>query len=282
MVESRHRVHAAAVQEGRRVAAAGDPGLVTFLRSCAKPIQALPLARARPDLTQAELAVACASHQAEPAQLAAVGRLLARAQASEDDLECGFQEGRARRKLHHNCSGKHAGFLLLCRERGWPLSGYRHPHHPLQQEVLAEVATAAEVAAASVPVAGDGCGVPTFALSLERMAAAFAHLPALDGAAAVTGAMRARPELVGGPGAVDTALMQALPGWTAKRGAEGLLCAVSAEGLGIAVKVEDGNPRALPAALTRFLAALGLEVAGLDRVPVVSSRGETVGEVVSG
>lgn len=283
MVESRHRAHAAAVEDGRLVGAAGDPGLVAFLRSCAKPIQALPLARARPDLSAEELAVACASHQAEPAQLAAVRRLLARAGASEEDLECGFQEGRPRRRLYHNCSGKHAGFLLCCRERGWPLAGYRRADHPLQQEVLAELAAAAGVAAYSIPLAGDGCGVPTFALPLERMAAAFARLPAAEGASAVTGAMRACPEIVGGRGAIDTALMEALPGWTAKRGAEGLLCAVSPAGLGIAVKVEDGNPRALPAALGSFLALLGLEPpADLGRAPVLSSRGEVVGEVSAG
>jgi len=208
--------------------------------------------------------------------------LLAKAQASEDDLECGFQEGRPRRRLHHNCSGKHAGFLALCRARGWPAAGYRLAEHPLQRQVLAEVAAAAEAAAREIKLGLDGCGVPTFALPLERMARAFSRLPASDGGAAVIAAMRARPELVGGEGAADTALMRVLPGWTAKRGAEGLFCAVSPDGLGLALKVEDGNPRAVRPALARFLAALGFEP-GEDfaRVPLLNSRGELVGEVAA-
>src|SRR5262249_39134759 len=108
-VESDHRAHAVAVREGRVVAATGDPDLVTYFRSSAKPLQALALARAHDDLEDDELAIACASHQATPAQIAAVLSLLRRARASEDDLECGFDEGRPRERIYHNCSGKHAG-----------------------------------------------------------------------------------------------------------------------------------------------------------------------------
>ncbi len=273
LVEARHRVHAVAVRDGEVVDAAGDPGLVCFFRSSAKPLQALPVVRARPDLGAAEIAIACASHQAEPAQLAVVRNLLARAPAAEDDLECGEQEGRPAGAIHHNCSGKHAGFLALCRTRGWKTSGYRLSGHPLQRELLAEVAAAAEVSVSDISVAVDGCGVLTFALSLERMARSFARLPALDGAERVLTAMREHPELVGGAGSLDTALMRALPGWVAKRGAEGLLCAVSPDGLGIAVKSEDGNPRPLRVALARFLGE------DLATVPVENSRGEVVGEV---
>jgi len=281
VVECRHRVHAVVLERGRQVAVAGDPRLVTFLRSCAKPIQALPLARLPLSLRWEEIAVACASHQAERAQLAAVRSLLARAEASEDDLECGFQEGRPRRRIAHNCSGKHAGFLLVCRERGWPWAGYILPDHPLQRVVRAEVAAAAGLGRHEPTLAGDGCGAPTFALSLQNMAAVFSRLSGLDGGAVVVEAMRARPDLVGGRGALDTALMRALPGWVAKRGAEGLLCAASGDGLGIAVKVEDGNPRALPAAVATLVKGLGLELPDeLASVPVLDSRGRTVGEVV--
>jgi L-asparaginase II len=281
VVEARHRVHAVAVQGRRLVVACGDPDLVALLRSCAKPFQALPLARARPDLDRADLAVACASHQAEPAQLAAVRRLLRAAQAGEDDLECGLQEGRARRPLHHNCSGKHAGFLLACRARGWPRAGYRALDHPLQREVLTTLAGAAGVSPSRLRSAADGCGVPTFALSLQRMASAFVRLPSLEGAAQVLAAMQSRPDLVGGRGALDTALMQSLPGWTAKRGAEGLLCALSPEGIGLALKVEDGNPRALPPALARLLSLLGVELGEEleGATALLDARGERVGEV---
>ena len=100
------------------------PRFVTFLRSAAKPIQALPLARERADVDDRDLAIASASHLAYDEQLAAVRALLAKAQATEDDLECGPFEGS---RLKHNCSGKHAGMLALCHAKGWPTEGYRLP-----------------------------------------------------------------------------------------------------------------------------------------------------------
>ena len=242
-VESVHRVHAVAVKGGKVVAAAGDPGFVTFMRSAAKPIQAQPLARAREDLDDRDLAIASASHLADEAQLAAVQALLAKAPATEDDLECGPFQGS---RLKHNCSGKHAGMLALCHAQGWPYEGYRLAEHPCQQAMLAEVA---ELAGTSeIPTAVDGCGVITFALPLERIAAAFTRIDER-----IAAAMRSYPELIRGPGALDTNLMQALPGWTAKGGAEGLLCAASPEGLGLALKVEDGTQRALQPAVGSFL-----------------------------
>jgi L-asparaginase II len=274
-VEAHHRVHAVAVRSGDVVSARGNPSLVTFFRSSAKPIQAMLLARARPDLDDREIAIACASHRAESAQIEAVRSLLAKAPASERDLECGEQESRPSGAIHHNCSGKHAGFLAVCHARGWETAGYRRPEHPLQHALLEEVAVAGGLSASEIPTAVDGCGVVTFALSLERMAASFARFPALDGADRILAAMRARPELVGGEGSLDTDLMLALPGWVAKGGAEGLLCAVSPDGTGYAVKCEDGNSRPLRPALARFLDV------DLGTVPVMSSRGETVGEVVA-
>ncbi len=276
-MESVHRVHAVAVRAGEVVAVAGDSGLVAFMRSSAKPLQALPLARARPELDDCLLAIACASHHAEPAQLAAVRDLLAAAPATEDDLECGVQEGRAPERIAHNCSGKHAGFLAVCRARGWPAAGYRLPEHPLQRVLVEEI----EVAAGLRPELGpDGCGVVTFALPLERMARAFARLPELDGGARVLAAMRAHPELVGGTESVDRRLMLAHAGWAAKGGAEGLLCALSTDGLAVALKCEDGSQRPLAPALAAVLAPLGHVLAGFARVPLENSRGEIVGEVV--
>ena len=203
VVEARHRLDAVAVEGREVVASRGDPELLTLFRSSAKPIQALPLARLRPDLDDAELAIACASHLHRPAQLDAVRRLLAEADATEDDLECGPDPTR----LEHNCSGKHAGMLLLCRLRGWPRDGYRLASHPCQQAMLAEIAAAAEVDPESLPPAIDGCGVVTVGLTLERMAHAFSRFEALDCGRRVADAMRARPELVRGDGEPDTELM---------------------------------------------------------------------------
>ena len=274
-MEAQHRVHAVAVADGRMVAEAGDPELVTYFRSSAKPIQALPLVRARADLDESEIAIACASHLARPDQLDAVRSLLAKAPASVDELECGPEPT----PLEHNCSGKHAGFLALCRARGWPSAGYRLPDHPCQHAMLGEIADAAEVDAGAIPVAVDGCGVSTFALTLERMARSFSRLETLDGGPRVTQAMRAHPELIRGPLAADTILMQTQSGWTAKGGAEGLLCAVSPEGLGLALKVEDGAQRAVRTGLAAFLGSLGVDPGELGAVPVENSRRELVGEI---
>ncbi len=278
VTEGIHRVHAVAVQDGRIVDSAGDAHLLTFYRSSSKPLQALPLARERGDATPVELAIASASHRARPAQLEAVASLLAKAPATEDDLECGLQEGREPTPLAHNCSGKHAGFLAVCHARGWPTKGYRFADHPLQQLLHREVADAAEVTTDEVPAAVDGCGVLTFALTLERMAYTFSRFAQLEGGAAIAAAMSAHPELIGyEQGATDTDLMRLRQGWIAKGGAEGLICAASPDGLGVALKVEDGNMRGLRPALARFL-DLGDDFA---RSPVTNMHGEEVGSITA-
>ncbi len=256
---------------------AGDGLTVAFLRSAAKPFQALPLVRARDDLTPEEIAIASASHLAQPAQLDAVRSLLAKAPATEDELECGPEPTR----LEHNCSGKHAGMLALCRTEGWQSDGYRLADHPVQRACAAEIAAAAEVSQAELETAVDGCGVVTFALPLERMALLFARLEQRPGGAEVAAAMRTHPELIRGPGAPDTQLMRGLEGWTAKGGAEGLLCACGPGGLGLALKVVDGSGRAVGPALAELLRRIGHPVPGLGVVELENSRGDRVGEVVS-
>jgi len=277
VVEAVHRVHAVAVQDGAVVAEAGDSALVAFMRSSSKPLQAIPLARARDDLDARDLAIASASHLADDAQLAAVRSLLAKAPADEDELECG-PEGKPPSRIKHNCSGKHAGMLALCRAQGWPSAGYRLGGHPVQSAMLAAHAEAAEVEEDEIPAGIDGCGVLTFALPLERMAHSFARLERLQGGDRVAAAMREHPELIRGPLATDTRLMRALPGWIAKGGAEGLLCAAG-NGVGVALKAEDGSGRALGPAAAAFFPQLGLDVRELAVTPVENSHGETVGEI---
>src|SRR5947209_14869775 len=257
VVEAVHLVHVASTEGLRR----GDD-VVSHLRSAAKPIQAVPLAEAYDDLADDELAIACASHQAEPAQLAAVRKLLGRAGATVDDLECGTQEGRPEGKLGHNCSGKHAGMLAACRAHGWPSHPYRSLDHPLQQRIV-ELVGERETAV-------DGCGVPTFAATLAECAELLTRTPPR-----IRTAMRARPELVGGSAnAVDTDLMRLRDGWIAKGGAEGLLCAAHEDGRGLALKAEDGAYRAIGPALARVLG-----VDELAETPVQNSRGEIVGAI---
>ena len=255
VVEAVHRVHARA-SDGTSY---GDD-IYCFLRSSLKPIQAMPFAEAYDDLDSDELAIACASHQAEPAQLAAVRKVLARAGVAAEELENGLQPGRPDGKLGHNCSGKHAGMLAACRANGWPLHPYCDLDHPLQRRI-------AELTGGADP-ATDGCGVPTFAMPLAQMSELFLTIPPR-----ICKAMTEHPELIGGAGADDTDLMRAKPGWWAKRGAEGLFCAAG-DGVAWTFKVEDGANRALRPAIAHVL---GVEE--FAEVPVLSSRDEVVGAI---
>lgn len=275
VVESRHHVHAVVVRDGAVELAAGDAERVAFLRSAAKPIQALPVVRAVPWLDDEQVALLCASHLARPEQVSVVERTLAGAGVTADDLECGPEPT----PLEHNCSGKHAGFLALCRAQGWDPAGYRLAGHPCQQVMLEEVATATGLAPSAIPIAVDGCGVVTFAVPLRIAAASFVRLRELGGAERVVAAMQAHPALLRGPVAADAALIRALPGWIAKGGAEGLFCAGSPDGVGIALKVEDGAFRAIVPVMRHLLGLLGLDGGGLGDDVARNSRNEPIGTV---
>jgi L-asparaginase len=280
VVEAEHSVYAAAIRDGQLAASAGDPGLTTLLRSSAKPFQALALARAYDDIDSRELAIASASHLADRAQLDAVRMLLSRAHAAESDLECGT-EGDPPSKLKHNCSGKHAGMLAVCRAHGWRTEGYRLPGHRMQRTNLEDVARAAGVDEDEIRTAVDGCGVVTFALPLERMAAMFAGLESSREGKRIADAMRTHPLLIRGPRATDSVLMESIPGAVAKGGAEGLICGLLPDGTSFALKAVDGNQRPLRAALAVFLGTLGFEVPEFASTEVRNSRGDVVGEVVA-
>ena len=275
VVESRHRVHAVLVREGKVAATWGDQELVTHMRSAAKPFQALGLAREATDLPAEELAIACASHEALPEQLAAVEALLARAEATDDDLECGPVGGL---RVRHNCSGKHAGMLLRCSLNGWKRKGYRLAGHPLQEEIRADVVEASGLAEGDLETAIDGCGVVAFAVPLRALALMFSRLVCgeLAGAERVVEAMRSHPWLIGVPAAHDTLAMERMPGAIAKRGAEGVLCVGLPDGAGLALKAEDGAGRAAGAAL-----GVLLEIEDLNPEVVRNSRGDDVGEIVA-
>jgi L-asparaginase II len=274
VVEAVHRVHAVVVCDDRVELAAGDVDLQTYLRSSAKPIQALPVVRACPELDDEQVALCCASHRATTEQVAIVERILETAGATRDDLECGPEPTR----LEHNCSGKHAGFLALCHAQGWPTVGYRLESHPCQVVIREEVAAALAIPAVDLVTAVDGCGVPTFAASLRRLAAGFVRWRSHDGADRIVEAMRARPDLLRGPVAADAVVMRELDGWAAKGGAEGLLCASSDDGVGLVLKVEDGAFRAILPALGRVLGLLGRDAPPAEW-PLTNSRDDVVGVV---
>jgi len=319
VVESRHAVHVAVVDSnGRLVARAGDPDLVTFWRSAAKPFQAQPLVAdgvvERFGLTRQDLALACASHSSEPAQVALVREFLQRAQCSERDLMCGPHrplsdavakdyETRGVRltAVYSNCSGKHTGMLALAKHHGWPTEFYARVEHPVQQRCLKSVSEYTDVPVPDIGVAVDGCGVACFALPLRNMALAYARLgnskvemrnaksePSdqlriSHSAFRIVEAMLHHPELVAGEGRPCTEMMRAHPGRVvAKVGAEGVYSAsLIREGLGVTLKVEDGHSLASALAIASVLAELGLkpQPASLLKRPITNSRGETVGEM---
>jgi L-asparaginase II len=282
--------------------AGGDAGPV-FLRSAAKPFQALPAVRAgvleRFGLGERHLAVACASHGGDDQHLARVAEILAACGVSEADLGCGplaprdpqaraALRGRPPHRIHHNCSGKHALGLALCVAKGWPVAGYLDARHPLQRAMRASIARATGAAQDALPDAVDGCGMRTYALALEDLAAAFGRLAGgglgPDGAR-VAAAMAAHPALVGYPGAIDSELMAAAPGVVAKIGAEAVIAIGAPDGRGLAVKVLDGGARAIdPAAVLCAGELLGVDTSApalraLAAPVILNSRGEPAGEL---
>jgi L-asparaginase II len=270
-----------------------------FLRSAAKPLQALPAVRAgvleHLGLDERHLAMACASHGGSPEHVARVAEILAACGLGVGNLECGAVAPRdpvssaalrgAPRRIHHNCSGKHALGLALCVVEGWPIEGYLDANHPLQRAMADAVADALEVEPPAQAI--DGCGMPTFHAPLAALAGAFGRLASGGLGAAgtrVAAAMRAHPALVAYPGAIDTELMAGLP-VIAKIGAEGVIAIGCEDGRGLAVKVADGALRALdPAAVWAAGDVLGLPVRGaaleaLASPAVHNSRGELVGRL---
>lgn len=311
LVESRHYGRAVVVDgHGHVLEAIGSPEVPILPRSAIKPLQALPtiaLAHERGlVLTEAETAVMCASHAAEPFHLAAVRALLARAEASETDLHCGphmpahaetarqlLCAGESPAPIHNNCSGKHAGMLLMAHLLGAPLAGYWQGDHPVQRRIQ-EVLRRLGAIAGPLEWGIDGCGVPTYALPLVAIARAFARvadpsdLPPAEAAAAraIRAAMFARPEYVSGTGSFHALLLRAGGGrFVSKSGAEGChAIGVTDPPLGIAIKIADGNARAMPPILLALLARHGALPADpeLDRwrtVPVQNTRGAKVGSI---
>jgi L-asparaginase II len=309
-VESEHRVSAAVVGGERLIGAAGDPELVTFWRSCAKPFQVMPLVASGafdelPWDTR-ELALACASHGGEPEHVEVAASMLQDIGREEGDLVCGPHEPLAARgarivresgirlsRLHNNCSGKHAAMLALAHASDWPMNGYERPEHPVQQAAAESVARWTGMPADRLTIATDGCGVTVFGMPLHAMARAYARLAHAaatgdDLAARVTGAIRAQPHLFGGTDRFDTILLEETQGRVlAKVGAEGVHSVALLEaGIGLAVKVHDGAARAQYPAVLRLLQLLGAlpdplppRLAELATRPVRNSRGEAVGQI---
>ena len=310
-IESRHRVHAAIVDaSGGLRGSARDASVVAPWRSCAKPFQIMPLLEAggfeELEWGDDELALACGSHGGEPEHVAIAESMLKDIGLEEGDLACGVHEPLSKRgarvvresgegltRLHNNCSGKHAAMLARAHLAQWPTEGYERVDHQVQQSCLAAVAKWTGLASERIPCEVDGCGVPVFVLPLDAMARAYAALACgfakqHELPRRVVGAMLSRPFLVGGSDRFDTILMEHTNGMIlSKIGAEGVHCAaLMDQGWGIALKVEDGSPRAQYPALLYLLQQLEdlpdplpPALQEFAHTKVRNTRGEAVGEV---
>ena len=297
LVESRHHGAVAVVDaDGGTVLALGDAGAAVYPRSAVKPIQALPLiesgAAERFGFGDEELALACASHGGEPAHVETARRMLARAGLDGTALECGAhwpshraatealaRAGGSPSALHNNCSGKHAGFICAACAGGVDHRGYVGVRHPVQREVRAALESLTGVGLAEDECGIDGCSIPTWAIPLSALAHAFARFGTGRGlaperaksAARLRAACAAQPFFVAGTGRFCTEIMKRFGARVlVKTGAEGVFCgALPEQGLGIALKCEDGGTRAaevtMAAMIARFLPLTGDERAGLQR-----------------
>jgi L-asparaginase II len=291
-VESVHYGSVAVVDRGGKVLhAAGDPNTLTFTRSSLKPLQALPFSASggieRFGFSDAQVALMCASHSGEPRHVEGVADMLARCGCSATDLQCGthapgFYDARGEipppppySTLQHNCSGKHAGMLAYCVHHREATADYLAYDHPLQIAIRRAVATFTGVAEDRLVAGIDGCSAPNYAVPLASLARAYARLAAAEVDAEygpaprrLANAMMAHPEMVSGEHRSDLALMQAGRGdWVAKIGAEGVQAiGIRSRGIGIAVKVADGQKRGLYPAMVAVLEELGLVDAAARQV----------------
>jgi L-asparaginase II len=304
LVESVHRGRLVICDpDGKVLEAVGYPQAYIYARSSAKPFQALPLVHSGAadalGLTDDELAVVCASHNAEEPHLAAVTSILEKAGLTEDDLQSGahlplygpeadrlIRSGEEPRPIHGNCSGKHAGMLAVCVYEGYETATYRDPAHPLQRRILGLIAEVCGLREDEVLVASDSCGVPAFALPLGSFATGLARIATGDvltdelasAALRIGGAMREHPYMVAGTGRFDTDLMDSTD-LLVKGGAEAVLAVGSQEGWGMALKISDGAVRSVRPAALAALGGMGVEVP--EAVSDVRGlHGEKVGEIL--
>jgi L-asparaginase II len=310
--ETRHRVHVAVVHaSGRAVAHAGDIDGLTFWRSAAKPFQLWPLVAgggvSRFQLDPRHLAIACASHSATTEQRAVVAELLDRVGVTEADLACGGHLSLSRRVAHEmikadirptpiwsNCSGKHAGLLALARLHDWPIAGYTGLDHPVHAAVTQSIAHWTGMAVERLGWGVDGCSAAAVATPLTALAFAWARLGTADESALarIRAAMMAHPELIASDDRLDTILMRAWPERiVVKIGAGGVYAAaLPGLGLGVALKVEDGDMATAGVALVNLLVQLTGHVAPgegwpLDRLmewrapEIRNTRGDVVGTI---
>lgn len=284
-IESIHHGAIAVVDSsGKFLYSVGDPNFVTFLRSSAKPLQALVVVESGAaeafGLTQQEIAIISGSHNGEKKHVRVVRNILKKIGLNKSYLKCGAHVphyfsalGITPPKkrfsfLQHNCSGKHAGMLAVCVYEGWNLENYLNPRHPLQKLILKTTSELCEYPQRKIRIGIEGCGAPTFALPLKNMAIGFSKLKSFRSKDQITSqslqvvadSMWKYPEMVSGRGRLDYYLAVVSKGnILAKAGGEALHCAVILDkSYGLAVKILDGSRRALAPASIEVYRQLGV------------------------
>ncbi|WP_442598474.1 asparaginase [Neobacillus sp. D3-1R] len=314
-LESTHDVHVAVVNaEGELLYSYGDPNRFTFPRSSMKPFQAVPLVESGAaeafNYSAAEISLSCASHSGEPFHRETVLDILHRVGLEENHLQCGthiprdmesyhqlIREGKELSPVFSNCSGKHSGMLATTVYMKEDVNTYREVAHPHQQRILEAIEQVCDFPKEQIQISVDGCGVPVHQLPLKNVALGFARLAKpeafTEGKRAQTlstirDSMIKHPEMVGGTKRFDTDLMKVYNGRiVAKAGAEAVQCLADLEtGIGIAIKVEDGTPRATSVVTMEVLKQLGIgneemfaELEEYVHVPVLNARQDKIGVV---
>lgn len=295
--EALENVHYGAIsvvdENGKVLYAAGDPHHQTFLRSAAKPFQAIPVLKRRVDelygLSGKETALFAASHRGETFHIEALESILRKTGIVEENLYCGpayplneaaraerLRAHESKRRIFHNCSGKHSGLIALCKHMGWDEETYYMPDHPLQKEIVATLAAIAEVPESSISLGVDGCGLPIFAIPLDKIAYAYMKLACPDriedpeiaaAAEKMARLMNEYPDMIADTRFVCSALLKD-PNLTAKGGAKGVYgIGLRRERIGISLKVSDGSEQVWPCIIGSILERLGYaNQATIDRL----------------
>ncbi|MBA3632575.1 MAG: asparaginase [Acidobacteria bacterium] len=318
IVESIHRGHLIVADgDSKTIASLGNPEIITFFRSSAKPFQAFPFltsgAASAFDFLEKEIALTCGSHSGEKIHTETVEKMLRKIGLSESDLQCGTQlpfhketaekmirAGEKPTQLHNNCSGKHAAMLALARHIGADAQTYEHLENPIQQKILETVSQFTDIPKNEIKIGIDGCAAPNFALPVSAMAKSFARLvfpPSFfdkqwrEACRCIVSAMINYPEMIGGTERLDTIIMQTLRGKIiSKVGAEGVYVAGILpspkwkKGLGIAFKIEDGEDRrARPVVAIELLRQLGIldgeTLKQFSPITIENRRGDIIGEI---
>ncbi len=263
-VESIHKAHAVVCdRKGRVLMSAGRADYETFIRSALKPFQALPFISSGASATfnsgERGIAIACASHSGSVLHARESFKILWNSEVDVSYLQCPTPAN-SQSRLEHNCSGKHAAFLSTCKKMHWPLESYLNGKHPLQKEIFRRTAELLALPMEELIAERDDCGAPTLKLQIAQMALLYAHIGSSKHAELeqISRSILSNPDLIAGEGKFDTELVKRGHGQLiSKGGAEGVLCLSRiGEGMGIAIKVEDGSKRAKHAVALHLLRQL--------------------------